>query len=149
MEITYYIIFIISLFFYIIYYNKLNSEMIKKINECDAKKFDIYASIHSLLFMIFTVVVLIYNIAFLFVFMNKYGGERKFIVPIGISCIIILVVVTITGFKQKKIMLKRYKDKYNIELHFYDQVRYISLFRHTCVIANAVLIINIISMIIK
>lgn len=149
MEIIYYIIFIITLFFYILYYNKLNSKMVKIINECDAKKFDIFASLHTLLFMIYTIIIIVYNVVFLFVFMNKYGGDWRYIAPTGIVCVILLVVVTITGFKQKKIMLNRYRDKYNIELHFYDQVRYISLFRHTCVIINTILIINIISMIIK
>lgn len=115
MEIIYYIIFIITLFFYILYYNKLNSKMVKIINECDAKKFDIFASLHTLLFMIYTIIIIVYNLVFLFVFMNKYGGDWRYIAPTGIVCLILLVVVTITGFKQKKIMLNRYRDKYNIE----------------------------------
>lgn len=146
MEITYFIIYIIMLFFYTIYYWKFNHKLLKILENDDAKKFDVFASIHSLFFMISTVIIQLFNYVFFFVFMNKYGGEWKYMIPIGVLCMILLIFFTITGYKQKRIILKKYKERYEMELHFYRQLEYISLYRHTCVIVNTILILNIIAM---
>lgn len=135
------------LYFYTIYYWKLNHKLLEVLGNKDAKEFDVFASLHSLLFMISTVIIQLFNYVFFFIFMNKYGGEWKYIIPIGVLCIILLILFTITGFKQKRIILNKYKERYGIELHFYRQLEYISLFRHTCVIANTILVLNIIAMI--
>lgn len=146
MEITYFIIYIIMLFFYTVYYWKYNHRLLEILENDDAKKFDVLASVHSLFFMISTVIIQLFNYVFFFVFMNKYGGEWKFIIPIGGLCIILLIFFTITGYKQKQIILEKYKELYGMELHFYRQLEYISLYRHTCVIVNTILILNIIAM---
>lgn len=103
MEITYFIIYIFMLFFYVFCYYKLNHNLFYILENKDAKEFDIFISLHSLLFMIATVIIQLFNYVFFFIFMNKYGGDWKYIIPIGILCIILLLLVTITGFKYKKI----------------------------------------------
>lgn len=135
------------LYFYTIYYWKLNHKLLKVLENKDVKEFDVFASLHSLFFMISTVIIQLFNYVFFFVFMNKYGGDWKYIILIGVLCVIFLILATITGYKQKRIILNKYKERYGIELHFYRQLEYISLYRHTCVIVNTILAINIIAMI--
>lgn len=147
MEIAYFIIYILSFSFYPIYYWKLNNKFLKGLENKDVKEFDVFASIHSLVFMVCTVVIQLFNYVFFYVFMNKYGEDWKYIIPIGVICIILLIIFTITGFKKKQIILNKYKERYGIELSFYRQLEYISLFRHTCVIVTTILILNILTMI--
>lgn len=147
MEIAYFIIYILSFSFYTIYYWKLNNKLLKVLDNKDVKEFDVFGSIHSLLFMLCTVVIQLFNYVFFCVFMNKYGEDWKYTIPIGVLCIILLIFFTITGFKKKRFILNKYKERYGIELSFYRQLEYISLFRHTCVIVTTILILNILTMI--
>lgn len=148
MELIYFVVFIISLCFYVYYYLKINSGMLKKIDEGDVKKIDRFSSIHSLIFMIVTVIILIYNFVFMFVFINKHGGSWKYIAPVGIMWIVSSIIVTFTGYRKKNIILQKYKEKYDMELQ-YDYVQHISLFRHTCAFVCSVLLINVLSMILN
>lgn len=148
MEIAYFIIYILLLYFYTLYYLKFNHKLLSIIENKDAKAFDLFASLHSLLFMISTVIIQLYNFIFFYVFMNKYGGDWKYIIPVGTICLILLIVFTITGYKRKKDILNKYNERYGFELPFYRQIEYISLYRHTCVIVNSILLINILAMII-
>lgn len=77
--------------------------------------------------------------------MIKYNGDFKYIIPVGVICLILLIVLTITGYKRKKNILNKYEERYGFELPFYRQLEYISLYRHTCVIVITILILNIIS----
>ncbi len=147
MEIAYFIIYIFSFSFYIIYYWKLNNKLLKGLENKDVKEFDVFSSIHSLLFMVCTVVIQLFNYVFFYIFMNRYGEDWKYIIPIGVICIILLIFFTITGFKKKRFILNKYKEQYGIELSFYRQLEYISLFRHTYVIVTTILILNILTMI--
>lgn len=81
--------------------------------------------------------------------MIKYNGDWKYIIPLGVICLILLIVLTITGNKRKKNILNKYEERYGFELPFYRQLEYISLYRHTCVIVITILVLNIISMIVK
>lgn len=148
MEIAYFIIYILLLYFYTLYYVKFNHKLLEIIENKDAKAFDLFASLHSLLFMVSTVIIQLYNYIFFYVFMNKYGGDWKYIIPVGVICLILLIVFTITGYKRKKDILNKYEERFGFELPFYRQIEYISLYRHTCVIVNSLLLINILAMII-
>lgn len=96
--------------------------------------------------MVSTVIIQLYIYIFFFAFMIKYNGDWKYIIPVGVICLILLIVFTITGYKKKEI-LKKYEERYGLELPFYRQLEYISLYRHTCVIVNSILLINILAMI--
>lgn len=148
MEIAYFIVYILLLYFYTLYYLKLNHKLLSIIENKDAKAFDLFASLHSLLFMVSTFIIQLYNYIFFYVFMNKYGGDWKYIIPVGTICLILLIVFTITGYKRKKDILNKYNERYGFELPFYRQIEYISLYRHTCLIVNSILLINILAMII-
>ncbi len=147
MEIAYFVIYVLLLCFYFFYYWKLDQGLLQVLENKDAKEFDIFISLHSLLFLISTAIIQLYNYVFLFLFMNKYGGDWKCIIPLGALCIILLIISIITGFKQKRAILNKYKERYRFELNFYKQLEYISLFRHTCVIAGTILIINILAIV--
>lgn len=47
----------------------------------------------------------------------------------------------------KRAILNKYKELNGVEYNFYKQLEYISLFRHTCIIINTILIINILAMV--
>ncbi len=147
MEIAYFAIYVLSLYFYIFYYRKLSQGLLKVLKTKDAKEFDKFISLHSLLFLISTVIIQLYNYVFLFLFMNKYRGDWSCIMPLGVLCIVLLIVFTITGFKQKRVILNKYKELNGVEFNFYKQLEYISLFRHTCIIINTILIINILAIV--
>jgi len=147
MEITYFIIYIFLLYFYTLYYLKFNHKLLEIIENKDAKVFDSFASLHSFLFMVSTVIIQLYNYIFFFAFMIKYNGDWKYIIPVVVICLILLIVFTITGYKRKKDILNKYEKRYGVELPFYRQLEYISLYRHTCVIVNSILLINILAMI--
>ncbi len=51
--------------------------------------------------------------------MNKYGGDWKYIIPVGTICLILLIVFTITGYQRKKDILYKYNERYGFELPFY------------------------------
>lgn len=102
MEIAYFVIYVLLLCFYFFYYWKLDQGLLQVLENKDAKEFDIFISLHSLLFLISTAIIQLYNYVFLFLFMNKYGGDWKCIIPLGALCIILLIISIITGFKQKK-----------------------------------------------
>ncbi len=147
MEIAYFIVYIISLGLYTFYYLKFNQKLLEIIGNKDLKTFDLFASLHSLLFLITTVIVQLFNYAFFFAFMIKYDGDWKYIIPIAVICLILLILLTITGYKRKKDILNKCEERYGNEFSFYKQLEYISLYRHTCVIANSILLINILAMI--
>ncbi len=147
MEIAYFAIYVLLLYFYIFYYRKLSQGLLKVLKTKDAKEFDKFISFHSLLFLISTVIIQLYNYVFLFLFMNKYRGDLNYIMPLGVLCIVLLIVFTITGFKQKRVILNKYKELNGVEFNFYKQLEYISLFRRTCIIINTILIINILAIV--
>lgn len=147
MEIAYFAIYVLLLCFYIFYYWKLSHGLLKALKTKEAKEFDKFISLHSLLFLISTVIIQLYNYVFFFLFMNKYGGDWNYIIPLGALCIVLLIIFTITGFKQKRAILNNYKELNGVEYNFYKQLEYISLFRHTCIIINTILIINILAMV--
>lgn len=147
MEIAYFAIYVLLLCFYIFYYWKLSHGLLKALKTKEAKEFDKFISLHSLLFLISTVIIQLYNYVFFFLFMNKYGGDWNYIIPLGALCIVLLIIFTITGFKQKRAILNKYKELNGVEYNFYKQLEYISLFRHTCIIINTILIINILAMV--
>ena len=147
MEIAYFAIYVLLLCFYIFYYWKLSHGLLKVLKTKDEKEFDKFISLHSLLFLISTVIIQLYNYVFFFLFMNKYGGDWNYIIPLGALCIILLIVFTITGFKRKRAILNKYEELNGVEFNFYKQLEYISLFRHTCIIISTILIINILAMV--
>lgn len=103
MEITYFIIYSLLLLFYTLYYLKFNHKLLEIIENKDAKAFDLYASLHSLLFMVTSVIIQLYNYIFFFAFMIKYNGDWRYIIPVSVTCLILLIVLTITGYKRKRI----------------------------------------------
>lgn len=147
LAIIYFVSFTILLLAYIVYYIKLHKKLLNIIENQSAKDFDLFASIHSLLFMIYSVFYLIYDVVFLVLFLNRYGTHWLLILIVAMICIPFLLIITYTGFCQKRIVLKKYNSAYGIDLAFYGQIRYISIFRHTCIISIAFLSIIIFSMI--
>ena len=142
MEIAYFAIYVLLLCFYIFYYWKLSHGLLKVLKTKDEKEFDKFISLHSLLFLISTVIIQLYNYVFFFLFINKYGGDWNYIIPLGVLCIVLLIAFTITVFNQKRAILNKYEEQNGVEYNFYKQLEYISLFRFTCIIISTILIIN-------
>jgi len=71
MEITYFIIYIFLLYFYTLYYLKFNHKLLEIIENKDAKVFDSFASLHSFLFMVSTVIIQLYNYIFFLRFYDQ------------------------------------------------------------------------------
>ena len=64
--------------------------------------------------------------------MIKYNGGFKYIIPVGVICLILLIDFTITGYKRKKDILNKYEKRYGFELPFYRQLEYIFVSTYLC-----------------